>query len=196
MVPTGKRVAMVRMQMSRTGYNRNNDIEGFTLFELVIVLFIISLFLGLVTVPIEGVLSGGDLGRATRMIVSEVSQLRGEAAYTRRPQTLILNITENSFYPYEPTDEKKLEDLQKETGQLSTKKQELPQGVSIEDVVVLSRGKKQEGEAFIRFFANGCVEHSLIHLRNNANEAWTLEINPVTGWVTIHEGYIEEKKAG
>jgi Tfp pilus assembly protein FimT len=196
MVPTGKRVAMVRMPMSRTGYNRSNDIEGFTLFELVIVLFIISLFIGLVTVPIEGVFSGGDLGRATRMIMSEVSQLRGEAAYTRKPQVLILNITENSFYPYEPTDEKKQEDPLEDTGQVSAKKQELPPGVSLEDVVVLSRGKKQEGEAFIRFFANGCVEHSLIHLRNSANEARTLEINPVTGWVTIHEGYIEEKKAG
>ena len=76
------------------------------------------------------------------------------------------------------------------------KKQELPPGVSIEDVVVLSRGKDQEGEAFIRFFANGCVEHSLIHLRNISNEAYTLEINPVTGWVRIHEGYIEKKKEG
>ncbi len=187
--------------MSRTGYNRKNESEGFTLFELVIVLFIVGLFLGLVSVPIEGVLAGGDLGRAARMIMSEVSRLRGEAAYTRKPQALILNITENSFYPYEPKDEKKLEDLLKEKGQLTTEKlttekQELPPGVTIEDVVVLSRGKDQEGEAFIRFFSNGCVEHALIHLRNNADEARTLEINPVTGWVRIHEGYIEKKKAG
>jgi prepilin-type N-terminal cleavage/methylation domain-containing protein len=196
MVPTGKRVEKVRMQISRTGYNRKDDPEGFTLFELVIVLFIVSLFLALVSVPIEGVLSGGDLGRATRMIMSEVSRLRGEAAYTRKSQALILNMTENTFYPYEPKDEKKAEDVLKETEQLSTEKQELPPGVSIEDVVVLSKGKQQEGEAFIRFFANGCVEHSLIHLRNSSNEAYTLEIHPVTGWVGIHEGYIEKKKEG
>jgi prepilin-type N-terminal cleavage/methylation domain-containing protein len=196
MALTEKRGATVRMQMSRTGYNRKSDSDGFTLFELVIVLFIVSLFLGLVSVPIEGVLAGGDLGRAARMIMSEVSRLRGEAAYTRKAQVLILNITENSLYPYEPKDEKKLEDLLKEKEQLDTKKQDLPPGVSIEDVVVLSRGKDQEGEAFIRFFANGCVDHSLIHLKNNADEACTLEINPVTGWVRIHEGYIEKKKAG
>ena len=179
--------------MSRTGLKRRGDQKGFTLFELVIVVFIVTLFLGLVSVPIEGVLAGGDLGRATRMIMSEVSRLRGEAAYTRKPQALILNITENSFYPYEPREETKVEDLLTETEGVSSRKQVLPAGVFIEDVVVLSKGKDQEGEAFIRFFSNGCVEHSLIHLRNSANESYTLEIQPVTGFVRTHEGYLEKK---
>ena len=179
--------------MSRTGLKRRGDQKGFTLFELVIVVFIVTLFLGLVSVPIEGVLAGGDLGRATRMIMSEVSRLRGEAAYTRKPQALILNITENSFYPYESQEEKKPEDLLKDTEQVSSYKQVLPPGVYFEDVVVLSKGKEQEGEAFIRFFSNGCVEHSLIHLKNSANESYTLEIQPVTGFVRAHEGYLEKK---
>jgi prepilin-type N-terminal cleavage/methylation domain-containing protein len=180
--------------MSRTGSKRSNDQRGFTLFELVIVVFIIALFLGLVSAPIEGVLAGGDLGKATRMIMSEVSRLRGEAAYTRKPQALIVNITENSFYPYEVQEDKKSEGLLRDTERAGVKKQELPAGVRFEDVVVLAKGKEQEGEAFIRFFSNGCVEHSLIHLRNSADEAYTLEIQPVTGFVRIHEGYIEKKK--
>lgn len=180
--------------MSPTGSNRRRDQRGFTLFELVIVVFIITLFLGLVSVPIEGVLAGGDLGKATRMIMSEVSRLRGEAAYTRKPQALILNIAENSFYPYEPEEEKASGELLKEKKLESRWKQTLPPGVYFEDVVVLSKGKEQEGEAFIRFFSNGCVEHSLIHLKNSANEAFTLEINPVTGSIRIHEGYLEKKR--
>jgi prepilin-type N-terminal cleavage/methylation domain-containing protein len=182
------------MRMSRTGRNRKRIAEGFTLFELVIVLFIVSLFLSLVSVPIEGVLAGGDLGRATRMIMSEVSRLRGEAAYARNPQVLVLNMTEHSFYPLEPDQEKRLEGMLSETEKRRSKQQMLPQGVYFEDVVVLSRGKDQEGEAFIRFYANGCVDHSLIHLKNSANQAYTLEIHPVTGYVRIHEGYIEKKK--
>jgi prepilin-type N-terminal cleavage/methylation domain-containing protein len=179
--------------MSRTGSKRRDDQNGFTLFELVIVVFIVTLFLGLVSVPIERVLAGGDLGRATRMIMSEVSRLRGEAAYTRQPQALILNMTENTFYPYELREERKLEDLLKDTERVSSRKQELPPGVSLEDVVVLSKGKNQEGEAFIRFFSNGCVEHSLIHLRNSENESYTLEIQPVTGFIRVHEGYLEKQ---
>jgi len=70
--------------MSPTGRPGRNKTAGFSLFEIAVVLFIISLFFVLVTVPIEGILSGGDLGQATRMLMSEVSKLRGEAAYTRR----------------------------------------------------------------------------------------------------------------
>jgi prepilin-type N-terminal cleavage/methylation domain-containing protein len=180
--------------MLPTGPNRGKDREGFTLFELVIVLFIVSLFLSLVTVPIQGVLAGGDLGRASRMIMSEVSRLRGEAAYARKPQILVLNLAEHSFYPLEPEQEKTPEGILFETEKRGTKKSMLPQGVYFEDVVVLSRGKDQEGEAFIRFYANGCVDHSLIHLKNSAQRSYTLEIHPVTGYVRIHEGYIEKKE--
>src|SRR5512136_2547492 len=72
--------------------------RGFTLLEFAVVLFIISLFFVLVAVPIQGVVSGGDLGQATRMLMSEVSKLRGEAAYTRKVQTLVLNMEKNAFY--------------------------------------------------------------------------------------------------
>ena len=69
----------------------------------------------------------------------------------------------------------------------------LPQGVHVEDVVVLPFGKKQEGEAKIRFFANGTIDDSLIHLRNEAGEVYTLEINPLTGNVVIHDTYMDKK---
>ena len=90
------------MPMSATGRPKKNRPAGFTLLEFAVVLFLISLFFVLVTVPIEGVLSGGDLGQATRMLMSEVSKLRGEAAYTRKIQTLVLDIEQNTFYALEP----------------------------------------------------------------------------------------------
>ena len=178
-----------RMPISATGWNK----RGFSLFELVIVLFIVSLFLSLVTVPIQGVLAGGDLGKATRMIMSEVTRLRGEAAYARKPQVLVLNMAEHSFYPLEEEQDTRLEGMLSETEKRRSRTQMLPRGVYFEDVVVLSRGKDQEGEAFIRFYANGSVDHSLIHLRNMADRAYTLEIHPVTGHVRVHEGYIEKR---
>lgn len=170
------------------------DCKGFSLFELVIVLFIVSLFLSLVSVPIQGVLAGGDLGRASRMIISEVNRLRGEAAYARKPHVLVLNMTEHSFYSLETGEGGGQGGTLKEAEKRSEKRHVLPQGVYFEDVVVLSRGKEQEGEIFVRFYANGCVDHSLIHLKNNANQAYTLELHPVTGYVRIHEGYLEKKK--
>jgi hypothetical protein len=186
--------------MSPTGRPRKNETAGFSLFEIAVVLFIISLFFVLVTVPIEGILSGGDLGQATRMLMSEVSNLRGEAAYTRKIQTLVLNIEQNTFYALEPETpvefRKTEESLFEEEKEVVPRKKELPSGVFFADVVVDTLGKIQEGKAEIRFFANGCVEHTLIHLKNEGGKFYTLEINPVTGLIRTHEGYIEQKREG
>ncbi len=150
--------------------------------ELLAVVFILALFSGLISVRLGGVLSGGDLRLATRMIIGEVSRLRGVAANTHREQVLGLDIDKNRFYSLEPlADGKTLE------------KRDLPAGVSLADVVTLSRGKIQGGEARIRFFPNGCVERSLIHLRNENDEVYTLEINPLTGQIKIHDKYIDQK---
>jgi hypothetical protein len=173
---------------------------GFTLFEFAVVLFIISLFFVLVTVPIQGVVSGGDLGQATRMLMSEVSKLRGEAAYTRKIQTLVLNIEKNTFYaldPETPVEFRKTEEsLFEEEKEIVPRQKDLPSGVYLADVVLDTLGKVQEGKAEVRFFANGCVEHALIHLKNEGGKFYTLEINPVTGLIRTHEGYIDQKRQG
>ena len=163
-------------------------------------LFLISLFFVLVTVPIEGVLSGGDLGQATRLLMSEVSKLRGEAAYARKIQTLVLDIEQNTFYALEPetlVEFRKAEDsLFEEEKEVVPGKRDLPSGVFFADVVLDTLGKLQGGKAEIHFFANGCVDHTLIHLKNESGKFYTLEINPVTGLIRTHEGYIEQKRQG
>jgi prepilin-type N-terminal cleavage/methylation domain-containing protein len=189
------------MPMSPTGRPKRNKKAGFTLIEFAVVLFMISLFLVLVTVPIQGVLSGGDLGEATRMLMSEVSELRGEAAYTKKIQTLVLNMEKNTFYALEPetlaefrkTGESLFDEDEEE---VIPREKALPSGVVFEDVVLDAQGKVQEGKAEVRFFANGCVEHALIHLKNEGGKHYTLEINPVTGLIRTHEGYIEQKRQG
>ena len=186
------------MPMSATGRPKKNRPAGFTLLEFAVVLFLISLFFVLVTVPIEGVLSGGDLGQATRMLMSEVSKLRGEAAYTRKIQTLVLDIEQNTFYALEPETlvefRKTEESLFAEEEEVAPRKKDLPSGVFFADVVLDALGKVQEGKAEVRFFANGCVEHALIHLKNEGGKVYTLEINPVTGLIRTHEGYMEQKR--
>ena len=139
------------MRMSPTGRPEKNRAAGFTLFEFAVVLFLISLFFVLVTVPIEGVLSGGDLGQATRLLMSEVSKLRGEAAYTRKIQTLVLDMEQNTFYALTPETlvefRKTEESLFKEEEEIPPLKKDLPSGVFFADVVLDTLGKLQEAIA-------------------------------------------------
>ena len=152
------------------------------MLELLAVVFIIALFSGLLSVRLGSFLSGGDLRLATRMIIGEVSRLRGVAAHTHREQVLDLDIDKNRFYSFDPLVSGK-----------TTEKRDLPAGITLADVVILSKGKIQGGEARIRFFPNGCVDRSLIHLRNENDKAYTLEINPLTGQIKIHDAYVDQK---
>ncbi len=178
-----------------TGLPRENKVKGFTLVEFLVVILIIGLFSTLISIRIEGSLSGGDLRLAARLIMGEINQLRGKAASTHKEQILGLNVDENYLYTFHPIPEKgELSDRFQEEreGYLKTIKR-LPEGVTLEDVVISSKGKTQEGETTIRFFSNGCIDSSIIHLRNERNEAYTLKINPITGQITIYDKYIDQK---
>jgi hypothetical protein len=111
-----------------------------------------------------------------------------------------LNIEKNTFYaldPETPVEFRKTEEsLFEEEKEIVPRQKDLPSGVYLADVVLDTLGKVQEGKAEVRFFANGCVEHALIHLKNEGGKFYTLEINPVTGLIRTHEGYIDQKRQG
>lgn len=180
------------MRMLPIGKSMKASPPGFTFIEIVTVLAILGLFVSLITLRIENVLTGGDIRLATRIIMSEIRSIRGDAARSRKDHVLVLQIEDNALYAEDPDPEQHVqwsadEDI---TGR---DYKHLPKGVSVEDVVVLPHGKVQEGEARIRFFANGTIERSLIHLRNDRGEVYTLQINPFTGHVVIHDTYVDQK---
>ena len=180
--------------MLPTGRRQKAEPPGFTLIELVVVLVILGLVISQVIPRIESALTGGDMRLATRMIINEIRKFRGKAAHTRRDQIMVIHIEDNALYSLET--HLVGQGDSGEVGYGEEKKRdykELPQGVRVEDVVVLALDKKQAGEARIRFFANGTIDRSLIHLSNEMGEVYTLEINPFTGNVSIHDRYVDQK---
>lgn len=180
--------------MLPTGKRKRGKSPGFTLMELVVVLAILGLFVPVLVLRMESVLTGGDIRLASRIIMSEILKTRGEAARTRKEQVLGIHMEENAVYRLDPSFKKSVTGDQVfqslEKGQNYRK---LPEGTRVDDVLVLVRGKIQEGEAQIRFFANGTIERTLIHLSNDKGEVYTLELNPFTGHVLIHDRYVDQK---
>lgn len=180
--------------MLPTGRRRKADSEGFTLLELVVVVVILALVLSLLTPRIQSALTGGDMRFAARMFISEIRKYRGEAAHTRTEQTMVIDIKENAVYSLEVPSAGQGDSGRVVWGEEKKRNyRELPKGVRVEDVVILDLGKKQEGEARIRFFPNGTIDNSLIHLRSETGEVYTLEVNPLTGNVLIHDSYLDQK---
>lgn len=186
--------------MSRTGPSKKGEASGFTFLELLVVLVILGLFGSLVSLRIQDVFTQGDLRLASRVVMGEVQRFRGKAAYTSEMQVMQMELGRNVLYPKEPADAGSASrssepdlGLGDEADRVVTV---LPEGVFFEDVITRVEGKVQEGVAGVRFFADGTVQEAYIHLRNEKEAFYTLEINPLTGYVTIHDGYVEQEDQG
>jgi len=164
------------------------------LLELLMVLFAVGLFASLLALRVEGIFSGGDLRLASRIVIGEITRLRGLAAATHRERSLRFQVDENVLYAGpEADDGESVPGSGIMEGGSGEKRIPLPRGVMLKDVVLFPTGKVQDGVADMRFYPNGCVDRTLIHLENEEGEAYSLEVNPLTGRVTIYEGYIEQK---
>ena len=163
---------------------------GFTLFELLIVLILLSLFGSLLFTRIADVIAEGDLRSAARTVIGEIQRYRVQAAYSREDQFLAVDMDRNTLYGVNSSGEP-LAVVEGKSGSYETT---LPSGVRLKDVVVHPRGKMQESVAIIRFFADGSLERALIHLSNADDDIYTLQLNPFTGTVRIYETYVDERE--
>jgi len=163
---------------------------GFTLFELLIVLILLSIFGSLLFTRVADVISEGDLRSASRMVIGEIQRYRAQAAYSRADRFLAVDMDKNSLYGVNSHGEL-LSDVERTSG---LQEKSLPSGVRLEDVVIHPKGKIQESIAVIRFCPDGSLERALIHLRNEAEEVYTLQLNPFTGAVNVYETYVDEKE--
>lgn len=165
---------------------------GFTLLELLLVLIIVSLMFSTLFIALENPLLRGDLKLAGRMIVNEVTRARAEAAYTNKDLALRFNLEKNLMYQVDlkPTAQGGFENQE----EILMRSKALPPGVLLMDLVIGAREKIQFGEADVRVFGNGTMDRALIHIRDEDNDVLTLTLNPLTGDVTIQEGYVDERK--
>lgn len=175
--------------------------RGFSLLELLVVIAIVGLFSSFLMLRLEGFFSEGALRQAAKMIISDIGILRAKAAYTHLEQQMVFNIDDESYHiigedaaSNKDTESDIDTDMDAEFEEADEPvEKKLPPDIDLEDIMWLTGEKEQEGEATLRFFPNGSVQSALIHLRNDDQEVFTLEVNPLTGHVTIHDTYIEQK---
>jgi Tfp pilus assembly protein FimT len=164
--------------------------RGFTLFELVVVLCLLSFMLLLTFPNFRGVLEPRDMKRAVLGFVGALRYAQSQAAMTKQTHRLMIAVKENAYWI--TVDQGKGEYLRDDSSWGS--RQTLPAGIQFLDVTNPEQGSIREGTAHVEFSPTGWAEECMIHLKRTDQEIFTIAIHPLGGKIEATPGYLERRK--
>ena len=141
--------------------------KGFTLLELIVVLFIVVLGFSVVGINLSSGNDATGLKVAARDIVSALRYARGQALISRQEMTVTLDLAENTY-----------------TVSGRDKIYSIPKAIDI--TVVTAQDEVTEGQGSIRFFADGSSTGGRITLELG-KAGWQIDINWLTGQIELED---------
>ena len=142
--------------------------RGFTLLELLVVLFIMVLGFSVVGVNLSSGSDGAALKVAARDLVSALRYARGQALMTHQEETVTLDLAENSY-----------------TVSGRTNSYLIPKTIAL-TVVSAQSELTGAGKANMRFFSDGSSTGGRITLEQGRS-AWEININWLTGQIKLDD---------
>lgn len=165
---------------------RHDPQRGFTLLEIALVLLILGVAMSF-AMPRFRDPSRLDLSSNVRRLATTFRLLRNEAIMNGHTYRLNYDLDQQRYWISIEEGGRNTADLLQNAGPLA-RPVRLPDTVAFSDVVLQSIGKLNQGQVFTRFFPDGFVDPTIVHM-DNGREAYTLNVWPLTGQVTIYEGY-------
>jgi general secretion pathway protein H len=141
--------------------------KGFTLLELIVVLFIVVLGFSVVGINLSSGNDATELKVAARDIVSALRFARGQALISHQETTVTLDLAENTYT-------------------VSSRDRIYPIPKAIDVTVVTAQSELTEGSASIRFFADGSSTGGRITLEVG-KATWQIDINWLTGQIELDD---------
>jgi len=140
--------------------------KGFTLLELVVVLFVVVLGFSVIGLNLSSGNDSTEIKAAARDIVSALRYARGQALMTHEEATVALDLSDNSY-----------------TVSGRDKLYHIPEAIDV-TVVTAQTELTGEGTASIRFFADGSSTGGRVTLERG-NASWKIDINWLTGQIEL-----------
>jgi type II secretory pathway pseudopilin PulG len=160
--------------------------EGFTLLEIVLVLFLLVGMLGLV---IPRMSLGEDLGTVGRRWVGAMKSFQEMAMLRQKTVRVYVDIDRSTYWPM-------VIDANEEKIPLDptwAMPIVLPDTVRFADIQVGST-IKQTGRVDIFFYPNGRIDQAIVHLTDMNNNIMGVFVEPVTGMIRITDHRIDPPK--
>jgi type II secretory pathway pseudopilin PulG len=163
------------------------DTAGFTLLEMILVLFLLT---GLLGILIPRMTFGDNLGSVGRRLVGTIRSLQEMAMTTQKTVRLYVDIDQGIYWPMvlDGKEEKVPFDPAWATPL------PLPESVRVIEVAA-AQGKKASGRADLWFYPSGRIDPVTIHLTDGAENILAIAVEPVTGAIRVSDQRIEPVKA-
>ncbi|MGD9158761.1 MAG: prepilin-type N-terminal cleavage/methylation domain-containing protein [Desulfobacteraceae bacterium] len=157
---------------------------GFTLIELIIVIFIAGLMLSITVPVVRETLLHDNLKTTSRKLVATITWLRNKSVGEYKDYALLFDLGEGKYWP-ETSGMSEGEILE-----IKDQAYSLPEDVRILDIDLYGSEKKIDGQLKIKFSKKGYICYSLIHLGDKGDRKFTLVLEPFLGKVKIMEDYL------
>lgn len=161
--------------------------SGFTLIEIIIVMFLFVAMLGIV---IPRMNLDDDLASTGRKFIAVLRTLQGIAMSTQKPVKLYLDLDQNMYWPmtFEGKEEKPLLDAAWVTPRT------LPETIRLADISSGST-KKTSGRFDLTLYPNGRIDGAVLHLTDTRNNVLGIVVEPTTGAIRTSDERIEPQRA-
>ena len=164
------------MRIFKVGTSSN---KGFSLFELVAVIFVLIL---LVAVVYPKIRIGGDLKTVSRQLIGAIQHAYSTAESEKHPYRIHYDLTYGEYWV---TEAPAVDDTDASKDAKPDNPRRLPKGIRFAKIETLHFGTVVDGRAFTHFYPIGRVEPTVIHLQDEEYETLSLSINPLTARVTV-----------
>ncbi len=148
---------------------------GFTLLEMLIVLFLLG---GVLALVIPRIVIGEDLSSTGRKFIGTLRSLQSMAASIQKPVKLYLDLDRGTYWAMviDGREEKRPLDA------IWAMPLSLPESIRFTEVAI-GPAKRTYGRADLLFFPNGRIDPATVYLTDAANRLLGLTVDPLTGHI-------------
>jgi prepilin-type N-terminal cleavage/methylation domain-containing protein len=169
--------------------SRKNLSTGFTLLEMMVVLFIVGMIAGM-AIPRMAGMRGAKLRRTTRQLAATIGYVYEIAILKKTNFRICFDLEESSYWIEERAGEEYFQ-----SSDVLLQAQVLPQEVYFRKVLVMDREAGPEEDVCIYYTPYGYVEDATIQLEvEGGSSGYTLLTDAMTGKAIIYEGFVEREE--
>ncbi len=173
----------VSLHPSRLTLHAIRSSSGFTILEIIIVLF---LLVGLLGIILPRISLDENLSSVGRRMVGTVRSLQSLAMSSQKTVRLYIDMDRGLYWPM-------ILDGNQEKAPIDptwATPLNLPATIRVSDIL-LSQGKKESGRVDLSFYPTGRIDPMTMHMMDAKNNILAIAIEPVTGAIRMSDERIE-----